>query len=142
MNAQVVQCIASLDRDGEVLEHVDILDAHVVAVRHEHLPVFRSRVVHRRRHHGEIASAPVGSDVEQPFAMVQVIAVALFTRQKYGEFVRRPVGAQVARFRGILGLALQKQILQVAGLADLDIVEFDWIVVDLFELRGAQHVPP
>ena len=90
----------------------------------------------------KFAAALVGPDVEQAFAMVQVIPVALLARQKDGERVGRPVGAQVARFRGVLGFALQEQVLHVPRLADPDIEQLVLIVVDLFELRGAQDVAP
>jgi hypothetical protein len=74
--------------------------------------------------------------------MVQIIAVALFARQEYREFVRWPVGAQVMRLGSILGLALCQQVFQVAGFADIEIVKLVFFVVDLFEFRGAQQMPP
>jgi hypothetical protein len=74
--------------------------------------------------------------------MIQVIAMAFFARQEYGEVAGGPIGEQEAGFGGILGLALQEQVLPVAGLGDLDIVEFVFMAlyqnlwVGLVDLRG------
>ena len=82
-NPDAVQGLRFLQRHGEVLEQIDALNQHVVSVRDEDLPVLRAGIALRRGHDLEILGVLVGANVEETFAMVDVVAVLLFARQKH-----------------------------------------------------------
>src|ERR1035438_8300345 len=124
VHAQVGEGIRLFHRDREILEQIDGVDAHIVAVGQEDFPVLAGRIVFRSRHNGEIDSALIGADIERTLAVVQVIPMLLLARQEDREIVLWIGGRQVADFAGVLGLNLEHEVLAVARLADLDIVEF------------------
>ena len=128
------------DGDREILEQIDVVDADIVAVGEEDLPVLAGRIVFRRGHDGEIDAVLVGADIERAFAVVEVITVLLLARQEDREIVLRAGGGQVAGFAGVLGFNLENQVLAVARLADADIVEFVLLVVEQIEFGRAEDV--
>ena len=138
--AQVGQGLRLFDRDREILEQIDGVDADVVAVGEEDLPVLAGRILLRRGHDGEINAALVGAYVERAFAVIDVITMLLLARQEDGEIVLGVRGGEIACFAGVLGIDFENQVFAVAGLADLDIVEFVLLVVEQVEFGRAEDV--
>ena len=119
-----------------------MLEQHIVLLRDENLPVLGGRIVFRRGHDGEIAAILIGADVEEIFAVIDVVAVFLLARQEDSKIALRLVRAQPAKLGGVFGGAPEKDIFLVARLLHGNIVEFVLLFVDGFKRGRPEHVPP
>ncbi len=81
-----VQGLRFFQHHAEVLEEIDALDQHVALVRDEHFPVLGAGIGFGRGQDLEVLGVLVGADVEQPFAMIDVVAMLLFARQENVKF--------------------------------------------------------
>src|ERR1035438_1933766 len=75
VNAQVGEGMRLFDGDGEILEEIDVVNADIVALGEEDLPVLAGGVFFRRGHDGEIDAALIGADIERAFPVVEIITV-------------------------------------------------------------------
>ncbi len=80
------------------------------------------RIAFRRGHDGEIPAGLVGANVEEILAVIDVVAVFLFTRQEHREVALRMVSAQPAKLGGVLGRTPKKDKFLVARFLDGDVV--------------------
>ncbi len=60
-------------------------------MRQEDGPVPGRRIVFGRGHYLEVSAAFIGADVKETFAVIDVVAMFLFTRKEHGEIVLRAV---------------------------------------------------
>src|ERR1700676_2957911 len=111
-------------------------------MRDEDFPVLGAGIGYRRGQDLEILSVLVAADVEQSFAMVDIVAMFLFARQEHLEVALRLIRGQVARLGGISAVDIQNDEFLVAGAGCKDGVQLVFFLVNRIVLGVAQRMPP
>ena len=93
-------------------------------MREEGFPIGRSVIRNRRCHHLVVFCAFIGPNVEEAFAMSQVVFMLFFAGEKHAEIRPRVACRQISDLRGIGATRIQENEFPVLGPADVDGVKF------------------
>ena len=143
-DADARQRVLALVEDRPVLEEVEVLEHHVVAVRDELLPVLAAGIGDRRRDEPEVAALVVGADVEEIAAVVDGVLVLGLARRDHLQLRRRrsrPGGSATSEVVWLLDR--DEHVVAAARAVDADAEALVLLLVDERVLRVsvAERVP-
>lgn len=124
------------------MEQINVLNENIFIVGDENFPVFRVRTIVRRRENLEIPSVLIASNVEEIFAMIDVIAVLLLARKKKNEGRLRLISHQIPELRSIGARGPQQDAFPVPGLVHVQTERLVLLFIEKFGGLLAERVTP
>ena len=142
-DTDVRKALTTLAQHKVIAEQVHVLQAHVLAMRHDLQPLRPVvAVLLATGHQAEIAGLPVGEDVEAAGVVVDAVLMAILAREEDPELPERLVRGQQPVLAGERALRIDDHVAVRAAAVHVAAVGLVALVVHLHIVGGigAQHV--